>query len=70
MKKKEFYLKACLAFAKEFASPYSSAEECQDNDVFLAACEAASMLTTYADLHWKDMNESNGTICNESVFED
>jgi hypothetical protein len=65
MTKKEFYLKACLVFAQDFASAYECEFDCQDNDVFREACDAAKTLTTYAELCWKDFSQSNGLVWDE-----
>ena len=65
MTKKDFYLNACVAFAKVFAGPYSSDQECVDNDVQKEACYAAQLLTTYAELIWKDWNGDKSVPWNE-----
>jgi len=65
MTKKEFYLKACLVFALVCTCKILCEFDCQDNDVFREACDAAKTLTTYAELCWKDFSQSNGLVWDE-----
>lgn len=65
MTKKEFYLKACLVFAQDFASAYSTSDECDNNNIYFEACNAAADLTAYAEHGWNDMSRFNGLVWDE-----